>query len=96
MSQVFEWIDVKDALPERSGKYFCIRYGMDHSPDLIIFNNGFNEYCENDPPRWEDWIPGGGGLYTNGVKNSPELQHWKDNYGKVLKWFPSPERPDDE
>ncbi|CAL9981119.1 hypothetical protein VPHK567_0248 [Vibrio phage K567] len=84
-------IFVGDRLPEVSGEYFCIRFGMSYAPEPIDFHAP-DEDDEDDYPRWGDTIPhyGGGGVVPYKELSNRE-KYFRDNYGRVMYWFEKPE-----
>jgi len=94
-----KWTSVKDGLPEESGEYFCVRYKMPYKPEIMSFNNGYEEHCDNSEPHWYDQLGhmnGGGGGRKNYTDMTEDEKFFHDNYGKVTHWFTSPDRPDEE
>jgi hypothetical protein len=92
----YKWTKVEDGLPDETGDYFCIRFGMPWAPEIVAFDTGDVNFPEGDPPKFYDDIGtmngGGGGVKLRKDMTEKE-KHWSDNYGKVTHWFTRPERP---
>ncbi len=84
-------ISVFDRLPEESGTYFCIRYGMPYRPEPIEF---FAAEDEDESHSWSDTFghmsAGGGGVQSYN-KISNREKYWRSNHGRVMFWFENPE-----
>ncbi len=80
-------ISVFDRLPEVSGEYMCIRYGMPYRQESVEF---FAAEDEDETPSWSDSIGhmnGGGGGVKSYNKISNREKYWRTNYGRVMFWF---------
>jgi hypothetical protein len=84
-------ISVTERLPEESGDYLCIRYGMSHAPESISFTKADPTDSE-DRDRWFDRYVGGCHAPRYCELNNAE-KYWRSNYGKVLYWFELPINP---
>lgn len=80
-------ISVFDRLPEESGEYMCIRYGMPYRLEPIEF---FAAEDEDETHSWSDTFghmnAGGGGVRSYNKLSNRE-KYWRTNYGRVMFWF---------